>query len=115
MATFPHFVFDTNMVALRKAHAIVICAMEAAGNKVIDRSEQIDYALWEASVLLEDAIFEFEDNVKWETTGQLPDIENIKEQMARIVERFSDCPVVIPRNGSLLLEIAKAIRNAEIS
>jgi len=50
MATFPHFVFDNNMVALRKAHAIVICAMEAAGNKVIDRSEQIDYALWEASV-----------------------------------------------------------------
>ena len=114
MATVPHYVFDNNIVALKKAHAIVVCAMEAAGNKVIDRSEQIDYALWEASVLLEDAIFQFEDEVSWDTTGILSKIECIKEQMAQIVERFADCPVVIPTNGSLLTEIAEAIRNAEI-
>lgn len=114
MATVPHHVFDNNIVALKKAHAIVVCAMEAAGNKVIDRSEQIDYALWEASVLLEDAIFQFEDEVSWDTTGILSKIECVKEQMAQIVERFADCPVVIPANGSLLTEIAEAIRNAEI-
>lgn len=114
MATVPHYVFDNNIVALKKAHAIVVCAMEAAGNKVIDRSEQIDYALWEASVLLEDAIFQFEDEVSWDTTGILSKIECVKEQMAQIVERFADCPVVIPANGSLLTEIAEAIRNAEI-
>jgi len=114
MATVPHYVFDNNIVALKKAHAIVVCAMEAAGNKVIDRSEQIDYALWEASVLLEDAIFQFEDEVSWDTTGILSKIECIKEQMAQIVERFADCPVVIPANGNLLTEIAEAIRNAEI-
>jgi len=114
MATVPHYVFDNNIVALKKAHAIVVCAMEAAGNKVIDRSEQIDYALWEASVLLEDAIFQFEDEVSWDTAGILSKIECVKEQMAQIVERFADCPVVIPANGSLLTEIAEAIRNAEI-
>lgn len=114
MAIIPNYTFDNTIVALRKAHGIVVCAMEAAGSKVIDRSEQIDYALWEASVLLEDAIFQFEDEVSWETTGNLPKIECIKEQIAQIVERFADCPVVIPANGSLLTEIAEAIRNAEI-
>ena len=115
MATVPHNVFDTNLIALKKAHAIVICAMEAAGSKVIDRSEQIDYALWEASILLEDAIFQFEDEVKWDTTGNLAKVECIKEQMAQVVERFADCPVVVPANGSLLTQIAEAIRNAEVS
>ena len=114
MAIIPNYTFDNTIVALRKAHGIVVCAMEAAGSKIIDRSEQIDYALWDARVLLEDAIFQFEDEVSWETTGNLPKIECIKEQIAQIVERFADCPVVIPANGSLLTEIAVAIRNAEI-
>lgn len=115
MAIIPHYVFDNNLVALKKAHAIVVCAMDAAGNKVLDRSEEIDYALWEASNLLSDAIFQLEDEVRLDTAGQLPSIECIKEQMARIVERFADCPVVIPPNGSLLTQIADAIRNAEVS
>lgn len=115
MATLPHYVFDNGIVALKKAHGIVVCAMDAAGNKVLDRAEQIDYALWEASVLLEDAIFDFEDEVRMDTAGQLPKIECIKEQLAQIVERFGTCPVVIPPNDSLINQIARAIRNAEVS
>ena len=115
MATIPHYVFDNNIVALKKAHGIVVCAMDAAGNRVLDRSEQIDYALWEASVLLEDAIFEFEDEVRMDTAGQLPSIECIKEQIIQVVKRFGTCPVVIPPNDSLINQIVQAIRNAEVS
>ena len=111
----PHYVFDNNMVALKKAHGIIVCAMDAAGNKVLDRSEEIDYALWEASNLLSDAIYQLEDEVRMDTAGQLPSIECIKEQLAQIVERFGDCPVVIPPNGSLITQIAEAIRKANIS
>jgi hypothetical protein len=116
MATVPHYVFDNNMVALRKAHAIVVCAMEAAGNKVLDRSQDIDYALWQASDLLEDAIFNLEDEVKFEevTTGHAALIESIKEQLVEVVERFGTCPVVIPPNGSLLSQIVETIREADI-
>lgn len=114
MATLPHNVFDNNIVALKKAHAIVVCAMEAAGNKVLDRSEQIDYALWEASILLEDAIFEFEDEVRMDTTGQLPRVECIKEQIIQVVKRFGEYPVVIPPTKSLLTQIVDAIRNEVI-
>jgi hypothetical protein len=118
MATIPHYVFDNSMVALRKAHGIVVCAMDAAANKVLDRSEQIDYALWEASVLLEDAIFTIEDEVKFEkdeATGHAALVESIKEQLVEVVERFGTCPVVIPPNGSLISQIVETIRNAEVS
>lgn len=115
MATVPHYVFDNNIVALKKAHGIVVCAMDAAGNRVLDRSEQIDYALWEASVLLEDVIFEFEDEVRMDTAGQLPSIECIKEQIVEVVKRFGTCPVVIPPNDNLINQIVEAIRNAEVS
>jgi len=114
MATVPHYVFDNTMVALRKAHGIVVCAMDAAANKVLDRSEQIDYALWEASVLLEDAIFSFEDEVKFEQTGHVPEIEDIKEQIVEIVERFNHCPVVVPPNETYASQIINAIREADI-
>ena len=114
MATVPHYVFDNNMVALRKAQAIVVCAMEAAGNKVLDRSQDIDYALWQASDLLEDAIFNLEDEVKFEQTGHMPEIESIKEQIVEIVERFNHCPVVIPPNESFISQIIEAIREADI-
>jgi hypothetical protein len=117
MATIPHYVFDNTMVALRKAHGIVVCAMDAAGNKVLDRAEQIDYALWEASILLEDAIFTIEDEVKFEeeTTGRAALVESIKEQLVEVVERFGTCPVVIPPNGSLISQIVETIRNTEVS
>lgn len=111
MATIPHYVFDEGIVALKKAHGIVVCAMDAAGNKVLDRAEQIDYALWEASVLMEDAIFNFEDEVRMDTTS----IEHIKEQIIQVVKRFGTCPVVIPPNDSLINQIVEAIKNAEVS
>lgn len=115
MAVLPHYVFDNSMVALKKAHGIIVCAMDAAGNRVLDRSEQIDYALWEASILLEDAIFEFEDEVRMDSAGQMPSIESIKEQLVQVVQRFGTCPVVIPPNDSLINQIVTAIRNAEVS
>lgn len=115
MAVLPHYVFDNSMVALKKAHGIIVCAMDAAGNRVLDRSEQIDYALWEASILLEDAIFEFEDEVRMDAAGQMPSIESIKEQLVQVVQRFGTCPVVIPPNDSLINQIVTAIRNAEVS
>jgi hypothetical protein len=32
------------------------------------------------------------------------------EEAAQVVERFNTCPVVIPPNGSLAIQIATAIR-----
>jgi hypothetical protein len=111
MAQVPDEVFDNAIVQLKRALGITTCAMAAAGSSEwFDHRPEIEYALWQVQENLCDAILDLEEEVAHTEKYGDSTRANAFDEAARLVERFSDSPVVVPPNESFASVIAKAIR-----